>query len=115
MVLLPHRDHLPLGLNIPRLEQRILLPPTNANALHPCLINAICLGGVTTAGRDFDAYAKIFRERAREEMVNSLSIVDRMEHLLWSSIILGWYWCRIGNDVQASALATSTCKILCHC
>ena len=107
MVLLPHRDHLNFELNIQRLEQRILLPSTDAEALHPCLINAICLGAMTVAGHDFDTYAKIFREQARDEMVNSLSTVDRMEHLLWASVILGWYWCRMGNDVQASALATS--------
>jgi len=111
MILVLHRDHINFGLNIQRLEQRILLSPTDAEALHPCLINAICLGAATVIGPDFDPYAKIFRERASEEIMNSLRIADRMEHLLWSCIILGWYWSRIGNDVQASALATSTCRI----
>lgn len=84
------------------------LPTTDAGGLHPCLINAICLGGCVFAGAGFSAYAELFCDRTREALDASLSAADRIEHFMWASIILGWYWIRAaGHLLPAHAIATS--------
>jgi len=108
MIFLVNRDELYFGLCVPRLEKRIILPPTDPEALHPCLVYAICLGACVFAGADFSAYETLFRERTREYLDAALSGADRMEHFMWASVILGWYWIQGGEHLPAHAIAAST-------
>jgi hypothetical protein len=107
MVFLVHRDELDFELCIPRLERRMLLPSTDPEALHPSLISAICLGACIGTGADFSVYERLFRDRTREYLDAALSAADRMEHFMWASVILGWYWIRGGEHLPAHAIATS--------
>ena len=104
---LVHRDELNFGLCVSELERRMLLTPTGPEALHPSLINAICLGVCACVGADFSPYEALFRERTREYMDAALSATDRIEHFMWASIVLGWYWARRGGHLPAHAIATS--------
>lgn len=113
-IFLPHRHQLGFDLHIPRLKRHIQLPPDDPHALHPCLIDAICLGGCASAGLDFDAYARIFQLRTEEQMALALASADRLEDLLWAMVILGWHYIRKGNEVQAHSLANSKYIIIVH-
>jgi hypothetical protein len=106
-IFLPHRDQFNFDLGIKRFERRLLLPPTDPDALHPCLINAVALGACSCAGSDLRAFEKVFLERTQYECERSLANVDRLEHFLWSSVILGWYWTRVGKMINAHTVSTS--------
>ena len=112
MIFLLRRDELDFELCIPRLERRMLLPATDPEALHPSLINAICLGACVCTGADFFFYEKVFRDRTREYLDAALGAADRMEHFMWASVILGWYWIRGGEDLPAHATATSKREVI---
>ena len=107
MIFAVHADELEFGLCVSRLERRMILPATDPEALHPCLINAICLGACVFAGADFSVYETLFRERTREDLDAALSAADRIEHVMWASVILGWYWIRAAEHLLAHAIATS--------
>lgn len=37
----------------------------------------------------------------------SLASVDRLEHFMWSSVIMGWYYSRVGKLTPAHSMSTS--------
>lgn len=98
-------------LYLPRLRTRFLLPSSHPEAFHQCFLNAIYLGACVVAGPDFAEYEKLFLDRCLVEKENALSQVDRMEDCVWSTIMLGWYHLRQGNDLAAHALGNCTSSL----
>lgn len=111
MIFLVNRDKLYFGLCVPRLEKWIILAPTDPGALHPCLVYSICLAVCVIAGTDLSAYETLFCKRTQEYLDATLSRADQMEHFMWASVILGWYWIQRGEHLPAHAIATSKCGI----
>jgi hypothetical protein len=106
-IFLPHRDQFNFDLDLERFEARLLLPSTDPDALHPCLVNAVALAACSCAGSDLRAFETVFLERTQRQCERSLANADRLEHFLWSSVIVGWYWTRVGKILNAHSVSTS--------
>ncbi|KAF9515056.1 hypothetical protein BS47DRAFT_1381714 [Hydnum rufescens UP504] len=114
-IFLPYRDQFNFDLNPQRLEEAMALPSSNPQSLHPALLNAIFLGACSCLGPEVRRHERIFLDRAREHLNQSLAFVDRLEHFLWASAILGWYWIKNGCIMQAHNISSSITRFAIAC
>ncbi|KAF8323988.1 hypothetical protein DL93DRAFT_2162085 [Clavulina sp. PMI_390] len=103
----PQKDQFNFDLDVPRFRRRYRLDASDPEALHPSLVYVVALAACSSAGPDLREFEKIFLERVKVESEKALATVDRLEHYMWTSVVLAWYWCQKGNFVAAHAVSTS--------
>jgi hypothetical protein len=84
------------------------LPESHPESLHLVLVNAIFLAACSGGGPQMKPYEDEFLRRSREHAQHCLVHRDRIEHFLWASIIIAWYYVRNGRINEA--YHSSSCK-----
>ena len=77
------------------------LPDSHPNSLHLVLVNAIFLAACSGGGPEMKPYEYEFLRRSREQAQYCLVNRDRLEHFLWASVIIAWYYIRNGRINEA--------------
>lgn len=88
-----------------------MLPPSHPDSLHPALMNAIFMAACSGCGPEMTPYEDLFLARAQDHLNQSRALVDRLEHMLWASVIISWYWTRIGRVLEAHNCAVGTISL----
>lgn len=88
---LPYRDHFGLDMDAQRWMQVITLPTSHSEAMHPALLNAICVIGCSLNPSTPKSWERHFYTNAREQMHASLSHYDRIEDWIYTTVILIGY------------------------
>ncbi|KAF9515017.1 hypothetical protein BS47DRAFT_1381690 [Hydnum rufescens UP504] len=104
---LNHQAQYSVDVYLPRFRERVNLPSTHPDGLHPSLVNAILLATSSSFGPDAKPYEDLFLRRAREQFQHSLAHADRLEDFFWACIITTWYYIRNGRIHEAYHLATN--------
>lgn len=98
---LHHWRVLGFGLCIPRFLERLALPAYSCNALHPCLLNAVLLFGCHYSLPEYRIYEPYLLIKVREQMSESLAVVDRLsDFLVAGGLLARWYACK-GRELEA--------------
>ncbi|KAF8324898.1 uncharacterized protein EI90DRAFT_2218756 [Cantharellus anzutake] len=103
---LPHRSQFHFHADVRSFLTRIHLPANYPQALHPAFLNSVFLLAChvslsTTRSSVIATYERIFLQRTRTQLEQSLAYADRLTHFLWGSAFLGSYYTRCGRFVEA--------------
>lgn len=88
---LPYRDHFGMDMDAQRWMWVVTLPTSHPEAMHPALLNAICVIGCSLDPSIPKSWERHFYASAREQMQLSLSLCDRIEDWLYTVAILIGY------------------------
>ena len=91
-IFLPSGPHFAFHIDIPKFLQRLHLPLPHPQALHPGLLNAIYLIACVIGGGQMLGFENLFLIQARTHLERALSLVDRLTHFLWGSLIVAGYY-----------------------
>lgn len=100
-ILLAHRHQFNFEIYVPRLLEKLQLPPEDSEAIHPALLNAMLLAACSCCGPDLQPWAGVFLDRARSAMNDCLAFADRLVQFMWASVLLAWYYTRTGKLTHA--------------
>lgn len=87
-LLLPYLNHFALDIDVQRWIWTMNLPPSHPESFHPCLVNAICLIGCSLDPRLPKEWEAHFYRSARAQMQQSLSLCDRIEDWMYTTVLL---------------------------
>lgn len=96
-ILIPQRSQFSMDFHYGRWRQTIVLPSSDPNSFHPCLVWAIALAAVSLCSMALSDYEPLFRAHAQAELANSLAYADRLEDSMWARVILAWHSIRQGR------------------
>ncbi|KAF9515059.1 hypothetical protein BS47DRAFT_826301 [Hydnum rufescens UP504] len=106
-IFIDHRSDFLVDIYLPRLHASMHLPLSHPDSLHPALLNAIFLAATLYCGPELQSSVSTFLQRTREGLRNSLAFADRLDDFFWASIILSWYYIRLGRMLEAYDTAES--------
>ncbi|KAF8312235.1 hypothetical protein DL93DRAFT_1326573 [Clavulina sp. PMI_390] len=86
---LPYHQHFYFFADISRFLERISLPPSHPDSIHPCLLNACYLGACVVVGNPLASLQPFFIKRTQHFLSQALMHADRITHFLWASMVLG--------------------------
>jgi hypothetical protein len=87
-------------MHVPTFLQKIYMPPSHSQSIHPCLINVICLAACQLVGGRLAQFESLFLARTRQHMDQALAYADRLLHFSWASIILSTYYGRASRVLE---------------
>ncbi|KAF8305249.1 hypothetical protein DL93DRAFT_362455 [Clavulina sp. PMI_390] len=112
---LPHRANYYLMVDKSYFMDRISLPPSHPDSIHPCLLNACYLAACASVRGGLERFKSCFLQRTRRFLQRSLMFVDRTTHFLWASLVLGVFYARERRLIECLAWAGSTAHFAIAC
>ncbi|KAF8319857.1 uncharacterized protein EI90DRAFT_3081670 [Cantharellus anzutake] len=109
-LLLPFRGQFHFYVHIPRFLHKIRLQPSDAQAVHPALLNAVFLAACNVGGGFMATYETLFLNRTRHFLQQSLAMADRLVDFMWANVLLVSYYIRVGRVVEAHNALASTVR-----
>lgn len=97
-----------LDLFLPRLQERIMLPPSDPRGIHPALSNAIYLVACSGLTSQVERYESYFLQQTREACRDALGMMDRLDHYFAAQILETCYLLRMGRLQEAYVLSSSS-------
>lgn len=92
-----------------------MLPPSDPNAIHPALLNAVHLAACSTIGGSLLVHVPYLLRRTRESLQEALTYADRLTHFLWASITFGCWLGRFGYFKESAVISASTARFALGC
>ncbi|KDQ16371.1 hypothetical protein BOTBODRAFT_261616 [Botryobasidium botryosum FD-172 SS1] len=119
-IFLPHRLQCSMNIHVPRFLARIDLPSSDPGAVHPALINAMCLIACGLLAPEplaapLAALEAQFIKETRFHLPLSLALADRLIDFLMASCLLGWYYAGKGRLTEAHLALASASRFAAGC
>ncbi|KAF8304931.1 hypothetical protein DL93DRAFT_2172870 [Clavulina sp. PMI_390] len=102
---LPYRAQFYFFIDVPHFLHCVSLPPSDPDAIHPCLLNACYLGACAGGGGLLASLQPHFIRRTRHFLEQSLMFADRINHFLWASVAMGCFFARELRSQECFAVA----------
>lgn len=97
------------------LLERAILPPTSPHAIHPGFLNAVYLTACSVGEGVLLQHVEHFLKETQAQLRQSLTLVDRITHFLWGSILLSTWFARAGRFLETYVSMVSTVRFALGC
>lgn len=97
-------------MDISKFLEYVRLPCTHPRAIHPALLDAICLAACHISGGIAHDFETVFLARTRKHLDQALAFADRLLHFTWASVILCLYYGRSGRMLEMHSTISTAAR-----